>query len=170
MRPPATELLRLQASVELQGAAEGKPARVVIVAYSGGIMQPSGFGDAAIDLAGLKLPSRLPLLADHEQALGAVAGHGAPRVEGGQLLVLGELASVGSGPTVLALLRAGTPLQASVGVDIAKKERLAADTGISINGRKLTAGRDGLLVVRTGTLKEVSILPLGADADTSVSL
>lgn len=164
------DLLRLQATVALEAAADGKPVRVRIVAYAGGVMRVSGFGDIVLDLRGLKLPDRLALLADHEQSLDRVAGHGAPRVEGGQLLVLGELVTTGAGPLVLALLRAGTPLQASVGVDPGERQRITEGQSIAVNARTLKAGAGGFLLVKTGQLKEVSILPVAADGDTSVAL
>jgi hypothetical protein len=67
-RPEQTEssagdLLSFRAHPEIQAAAEpGKPARVSIRAYSGGPMVVPHYGRVAIDLDGLELPAKVPLL------------------------------------------------------------------------------------------------------------
>lgn len=166
-----SDTIRLRAPVEVQAADGDKPIRVSILAYTGGIMAVSGFGDVAIELSGLKLPSSVPILADHNATLDGITGAGKPSVAGGTLMVDGtlSLANEATGRLV-QLARDGVPFQASVGVQPVQSARIAAGEKVRVNGRVQTAGSKGLTLVRGGELREVSILPLGADGQTQVSI
>ncbi|RMD85729.1 MAG: hypothetical protein D6815_01235, partial [Candidatus Dadabacteria bacterium] len=166
-----SNVFRFQSDIELQaGSPQGKPQRVRILAYSGGTMRVSGWGAVAIDLAGLETPARLPILVDHDATTGGVAGSGEPQSNGRELTIAGSLASTPAGEKVASLLRDGVPLQASVGVEPTTTQRLRAGEKISVNGREIEAGNEGLTLVKAGRLREVSVLPVGADANTQVSL
>src|SRR5690606_517520 len=102
--------------VEMQAAAGDRPARISILAYSGGTMTVGGWGEVALDLAALELPATIPLLGDHDATLDGVAGSGSPRVEGGRLAVEGTLAATPTGERIKQLARDNVPMQASVGV------------------------------------------------------
>jgi hypothetical protein len=52
-----------------------------------GVMRVPGWGDVAIDLAGLNAAGQVPLLADHDARVGGVVGHGEARVVDGRLIV-----------------------------------------------------------------------------------
>lgn len=162
--------LRFTAAVHLQAAAEGKPPRVNILAYSGGIMTVDGWGDVALVLAGLELPPTIPLLGDHDATLSGAAGQGTPTISSGSLHVNGTLASNETGQRILALARDNVPLQASVGVNPTDRVVVRAGDKTTVNGRTVQAGPRGLTVVNRGLLREVSITPLGADASTSVTI
>ena len=162
--------LRFTANVELQAGAEGKPAKVSIMAYSGGAMDVVGFGPVAIELAGLTLPQTIPLLGDHISSLEGVAGSGSPSVVNGSLHVNGTLASNETGKRIIALSHDNVPLQASVGVSPAERIGVKAGDIATVNGKKIKAGPRGLTIVKSGALREVSILPLGADPSTSVAI
>jgi len=160
----------LQAGATIQAAAD-KPATVRIVAYSGAVMRPPGWGELAIDLDALELPASVPLLLDHQNAINSIAGSGVPSVESGALIIVGELArDTEAGQRVIALSRARVALQASVGVEPVKTEIVKPGASVVVNGRRLTAGRDGLTVIRAGELRETSIVALGADKSTSVAI
>ena len=169
---PALEAntLRLAAAVELQAASGDRPARVSILAYSGGSMTVAGYGPVAIDLAGLEMPATLPLLGDHNSNLDGVAGSGSPRVQSGVLTVDGTLAPSPMGARIRDLAAAGVPLQASVGVMPTDRLAVRAGDTVQLNGREIKAGPNGLTVIRAGILREVSITPLGADSATSVAI
>ena len=162
------------ANVEIQAAASdaaGKPPRVSIVAYTGGTMRPPGWPELAIDLAGANLAGDIPILAGHGEGLDDVAGQGRAEVLRGQLLVHGALTSATSaGQRVIALSRDGVHLQASIGYTPETSEHLSAGQVIELNGQKITAGPRGLTIIRKGRLREVSLLPIGADSGTSVSV
>jgi Mu-like prophage major head subunit gpT len=165
------EPLRFAGSVMIQAQADGgKPPRISILAYSGGIMNVAGYGDIVIDLVGLTLPGRVTLLADHISTLDKVAGSGTPSVVTGRLVVEGTLASNETGKQIVSLSHDNVPLQASVGIEWSEKTTIKAKESLHINGQTLIAGPKGLTVVKAGVLREVSILPLGADDSTSVQI
>lgn len=167
-----SDLIRLDSSIEVQAAAgEGKPARVNILAYSGQPMEVGGgYGSVLIDLAGLQMPQSVPLLADHVSTLESIAGVGTPAVRAGKLHVEGVISSNETGKRIIALARDGIPLQASVGVNPGKPEHIKPGESVTANGKTFKAGPRGLSLIKAGTLKEVSILPLGADSSTHVAI
>jgi hypothetical protein len=165
-----TELLKFTSEVNVQAGSADQPVRVSVLAYSGGSMDVSGFGPVVVDLAGLVLPQTLPLLADHQSTLESIAGVGSPRIEAGRLMVEGTLASNETAQRIIALARDGVPLQASVGVAPSDRVRVGSGESVQLNGQLIKAGPRGLTLVKAGSLREVSILPLGADSSTRVSI
>jgi len=136
----------------------------VILAYSGGIMRPPGWSDIVIDLAGLELSATVPLLGDHENKLSSVVGSGVPKIVGGQLHISGTLArGTAAADNVIRLAKSGVQLGASVGVGPTATQNLKSGETVTVNGQTFTAGEDGLTIIKRGILKEVSIVPLGAD-------
>ncbi len=168
-----SDVLRFAAALDIQAVAPGeqRPPRVAIVAYTGGIMGIEGFGPVAIDLQGADVSGPVPLLAAHGESLDSIVGQGQAEIRDGKLLVSGHLTTAtAAGQQVLALARSGVNLQASVGFMPAQREYVRPGDKILVNGRQLTAGPSGLTVVRSGRLREVSLLPIGADPGTSVSI
>ncbi|MCK4658241.1 MAG: Mu-like prophage major head subunit gpT family protein [Phycisphaerae bacterium] len=123
-----------------------------------------------IDLDGLDLPASVPILANHENALDAVIGSGKPEVADGKLFVVATLATTESAEQVRDLIKSGVELQASVGVNPTETRRLGAGEEVTVNGRSHSVPAGGCVLVVRGELREVSILPVGADCDTVVSL
>jgi len=165
------ELLLASSEVEIQATA-GKPAAVSIVAYTGGLMSVPGWGPVAIDLAGLDAGAeQISLLADHDSSLNGIVGHGRARVIDGKLLVNGTLTgATEAARQVVDLARGGFKFQASVGVAPTEYERVRPNEAVQVNGRAITAGRSGFTLVKAGVLREVSIVAIGADANTSVAI
>lgn len=158
------------ASLATVTAAPGELAKISIIAYTGGIMRISQ-GDVVIDLAGLELPEQISLLADHENALAAVAGHGRPTIVGNKLRIEGVIVrDVPAGVAVLRLYAGGVKLAASVGVQVITRKHIEPGGQIEVNGRSLSAPPAGLMLVTAGRLQEVSLLPVGADSSTSVNI
>lgn len=160
--------IRFSAPLKLRAKAAGA-RRLSIVAYSGGLMNVSGFGPLVIDLAGMTFATSLPLLADHNNAVSAVVGSGAARIEAGLLLIDGAAAATPAGREVVSLLESGTPLQASVGAEPIEKTWIEPGQSITANGRTIKA-EAGFWFVTKSQLREVTVTPLGADSSTSVSL
>jgi hypothetical protein len=172
MRSTASqEILLSSAEVEIQ-AASGKPPSVSIVAYTGGLMTVPGWGPVAIDLAGLDAGAeQISLLADHDATLDGIVGHGRAQVIDGKLLVNGTLTgATEAARQVVELARGGFKFQASVGVAPTEYERVRPNDTVQVNGRAITAGRSGFTLVKAGVLREVSIVAIGADANTSVAI
>jgi phage head maturation protease len=142
---------------------------VEILAYSGGVMRVPNWGDVAIDLTGLDAAGQIPILVDHDPTLQGIVGHGRAVVERGQLLVRGTIPPVTEAARqVVELSKAGFAFQASVGMLPERRERIEAGAAIVVNGQTVKAGSMGLTLVRAGKLKEVSLVALGADGETSV--
>lgn len=80
-----SDLLLTIDRVEITAAEGAKLPRVSILAYSGGVMSVPGFGAIVLDLAGMAHDAEIPLLADHQNTIGAIVGQGTPSVRSGQL-------------------------------------------------------------------------------------
>jgi hypothetical protein len=160
------------ASGEVDIQATGKPPAVNIVAYTGGLMSVPGWGPVAIDLAGIDASAeQVGILADHDSRLSGIVGHGRAVVANGRLLVQGTITpSTDAARQVIEFARSGFRFQASVGVAPTDFDRVRAGATVEVNGRMLKAPASGFTLVRTGVLKEFSIVAIGADADTSVSI
>ncbi|NLF08216.1 MAG: hypothetical protein GX594_09585, partial [Pirellulaceae bacterium] len=166
------DIIQLRAEVEIQAASDGaKTKRFSMVAYSGGLMSPAGWPNVVIDLGGANVGGDIPILAGHADDLDSIVGQGQATVQNNQLHVAGTIIDATSaGQKVVALARSGISLQASVGFTPDKRENLPAGSKVSVNGRTLTAGNQGLTIIRSGRLREVSLLPIGADPNTQVSI
>ncbi|MGD9791808.1 MAG: Mu-like prophage major head subunit gpT family protein [Phycisphaerales bacterium] len=165
-----TEMVLSAGQVEIEGAAKDARPRINILAYSGGLMTVPHWGPVAIDLTGLEAGGQIPLLADHDATVGSVVGHGEPAVANGRLMVSGVVSGAGDAARqIVEMSRNGFAFQASVGVAPTEHERVKPNQSIEINGRSLSSP-GGFTLVRKGKLREVSVLPLGADADTSVAI
>jgi len=164
------ELLLTGGPVEI--AAAGKPPTVTILAYSGNLMNVPGWGPVVIDLAGLDLSAtQVGILADHDASLKGIVGHGQALVRDGKLIVSGTIAaSTDAAQQIVALAKTGFAFQASVGVTPNQSERIRAGAVIEANGRRIKAPDGGCLLVKTGMLREVSIVVVGADPGTAVSI
>ena len=89
------EMILSAAEVEIEAAGKDARPKISVVAYTGRIMRVPGWGDIAIDLAGLEAGGQVPLLADHNATVGSVVGHGEPAVANGRLVVAGVVSGAG---------------------------------------------------------------------------
>ncbi len=164
--------LILAADVDIQAAEPeaSETVKVKVTAYTGDLMSTYGWDAVVIDLAGLKAADQIPLLADHDSSLGGIVGFGAVTNSGKQLIVEGQLSLANdTAKRIVTLAKDGLKLQASVGVRPIKTDWLAGGKSIQINGRSIKSDRD-FAVVKRGLLREVSIVALGADSKTKVSV
>lgn len=165
--------IRLSTDVTFLQAAEGEaaagPKKFRIVAYTGApIRQAWSREPVVIDLAGMTLPSTIPIVMGHDYALGSILGQGRPSVQGSELIVEGEiLADNETARQVLALGAAGYQWQASVGADVGRHLRFGEDQVTTANGQTFTGP---VRIVRASTLRETSFVTLGADRSTAVSI
>jgi hypothetical protein len=151
-------------------SAAGKPRRLAILAYTGGVISPEGWGPTVIDLGGLTIPASLPILLDHKNETGAMIGGGVPRIEAGKLLLDVALADVSAARDVIALLESGAQLGASVGIRGMVTKLVRPGDSVLVNGKTCIADGDGLMVVLGGELFEVSVLPVAADTSSQVRI
>ncbi len=152
--PYTTAAASIMLSAPLTIKAEAsRPPRCSIVAYTGGTMSVEGFGSVCIDLRGLEIPDSFPLLADHTNEIDSIVGTGSGTIRGGQLLVEGPLVGTGTAAAqILELSKSGLQLSASVGVEPTKQRRVMPGETIHVNGRTITAGDFGFILVEEGRL------------------
>lgn len=164
--------LNLSGSVDMQAAGDSeKPAKITILAYSGEPMRVSGYGNVVIEVAGVELPSSVPLLADHDASLSSVAGSGVPSADGKQITLQGTLSrSSTAGQTIIALSRDGVPLRASVGLNPVTSQFIPEGENVTANGRTFQSPAGGLRHITKSQLAEVSIVAIPADANTTVAV
>jgi hypothetical protein len=172
---PVNDTLTLTAGpveITASGADTKKAPRVSIVAYTGDLIQVPVWGRVAFDLSGLEIGEQIPLLADHDASLEGVVGRGTARVVGGKELVIeGTLSTAtDAGRQVIDLAREGHKLRASVGINPTAIRSVREGERVAVNGRTLVAPAGGFRLVEKGRLREVSILPLGADDGSNVDV
>lgn len=150
-------------------AGDDKPAlrKFKIVAYTGSPMN-IGWGDpVVVDLRGLAVPKSVPLLLQHDVA--RRIGHTADATNDKQTLRMTGVVS-GVGPdaaAVVAEAENGFPWQASVGADPRKVAHVAAGNTFKANGREYEGPA---YWVQKASLRELSMVVLGGDEDTSARL
>lgn len=147
--------------------------RANIVAYRGGLLCVTGWeSPIVVDLRGLEIPKAgVPLLQDHRNAVGSVLGRAVVQSDGRCLTAVAHLTKATvAARTVATMLDEGQPLQASIGCDVHDFEHFDFGESVSVNGQTFTADERGLVVARASSLHEISVVPLGADNQTSVAL
>jgi hypothetical protein len=165
--------IKLDSQVTFLQAADGEsapgPKKFRIVAYTGApIRQGWSREPVVIDLAGMTLPSTIPIVIGHDYALGSILGQGVPSVQGNELIVEGEiLADSENARQVLALAERGYQWQASVGADVGRHLKFGEDQATTANGQPHVGP---VRIVRASTLRETSFVTLGADRSTAVSI
>ena len=165
--------IKLDTQVTFLQAADGEsapgPKKFRIVAYTGApIRQGWSREPVVIDLAGMTLPSTIPIVIGHDYALGSILGQGVPSVQGNELIVEGEiLADSENARQVLALAEKGYQWQASVGADVGRHLKFGEDQATTANGQSHVGP---VRIVRASTLRETSFVTLGADRSTAVSI
>ncbi len=160
--------LCLTGSVNLTAKKTGPP-KVSILAYTGNVMVVGGWGRVVVDLAGLSVPSQVPILSDHDASLQGVVGNAVPSIVRGQVLASGTLSDVPGAKQLATLAKDGLAWQSSVGLEVEDSRYVKAGETVSVNGRTIKEAQPFTLILKA-TLKEITICALGADAETSVSI
>lgn len=163
-QPANPRHIELSAPVELAATAgQALPAQFSGVAYSGGLVPSYG---VVIDVASTEVPARMPLLMEHarDNIIGVVE---ATERQASRILVAGKLFSdlAGSDAERVAQLSSrGAPYQMSVGLYGYSEDYVPAGMTAKVNGAEFAGP---LVVLRGGKVREVSIVTLGADPQTS---
>lgn len=165
-----SDTLSIQAGMHWLAAAkaDGGPKRFSMEAYSGGTLrQPWSPDPIVIDLAGMQFKQVIPVVVDHTYQFECVLGQtSSVRADAGALLIDGEiLAATEVAATIGQLASAGYECQASVGADVHAVQRVAQGDTVTVNGRTF---QGPVRIVTSSTLREVSFVVLGADAETRV--
>ena len=159
--------IELRAPVALIPATAGAmPTRVEGVAYSGGLVPNLG---VVIDLSTTTVADRLPLLHEHDRQniVGAITK---TAIEGGAFSVAGRLFSDipgGQAEKIGQLAQRGAPFQMSVGLYGFREDTILLGQVATVNSRTV---HGPATVLRGGTVREVSIVTLGADPRATARL
>src|SRR4051812_44689838 len=165
-----TKTINLVGQVAIQASASAdKPAVILVRAYTGGIVRTADLPlPSVVDIAGISHAEQIPLLLDHSNRIDDVAGTGAPAVRDNVLYVHGGLArTTAAAKKVIELVKAGVKLSASIGVEGTQVEHVQAGEEIKCNGKTFRE-RTPILLFRKSVLREVSIVPVGADSEATV--
>jgi phage head maturation protease len=148
-------------------AAGGARPKIVGTAYSGGKMPLPGWkSPVVVDLAGMELPESVPLLANHENRTSARIGMVSASVKNNVLEITGEIISDSpEAADIVAQSKAGADWQLSIGADVKECELVRGKR--EVNGQE----QEGPFYhVRKSSLREVSVVAVGADAHTNMKV
>jgi len=153
---------------EGEGLSTPRIPRFSMVGYTGGIIRQAWSREPiVIDLAGMTVPSVIPIVFGHDYSLEAVLGQGTGTV-GNQLVIEGAILSVcEAAMQVVQLGDRGYQWQASVGADVDEEYLVASGDTAQVNGQTF---RGPVRIVKRSTLRECSFVTLGADAATAVTI
>lgn len=149
-------------------AAPGDLKKVAGVAYAGGaIAQAWSTAPLVIDLAGMSFAPQIPLLENHWNDPSARVGAVTARVAGNALEITGGIDTATERGAALAEAGRRIPWQLSIGAAIDGARLLRENETATVNGREF---KGPLYIAEKTTLREVSIVAVGADAETSLSI
>ena len=152
-------------------AAEGGRPTFDMLAYSGGILNVEGFpGPVVVDLQALTIRSQtLPVHRTHPNGDDPhEVGHTlSVTIENQSVRAKGEFSadSPDVGRVVNAAKR-GFPWVPSIGCTVSRVEPVPAGKTVAVNGRVF---KGPVLVVRQATLREISFVTIGGDAESNVA-
>jgi hypothetical protein len=162
----ATEGALVHFSVRITaGAPVGQGTRPFSgIAYGGGVITDHPVYDrVAFDIGTTKLETPAPLLFDHKQPIGVITKASL----GSNIAIEGTVFADLAGPAaeVAAMADRGLPWQMSVGIFPGSVETIDGATSVALNGKDVPGP---LTVYRNNRVREVSIVPLGADSMATV--
>jgi len=167
--------IRMTGECSIQAAAapkEGEAAKLPTIkmnVYNGGKMHVSYWGDVVVDLAGMKVSDKVPILYGHDtRSIDAVVGQTTKVVADKTLSAEGEVMGVSDlVAKVTGLAKNGFSFQVSMGADPSKTRDVQEGEAVEVNGQTI---QGPYVLVSESTLNEISILPLGADKATSAAI
>ena len=148
-------------------AANGAKPKVMGTAYSGGKMNLPGWKHpVVVDLAGMEIPDTVPLLTNHENKTDSRVGIISACIKDNALEISGEIVSDSKdAQDIVAQGKAGADWQLSIGADV--KECELVKSSRTVNGQEIEGP---FYHVTKSTLREVSVVAVGADAHTSMKV
>ena len=165
--------IELSATLNVHAADEAATPTFELVAYTGAsIRQGWSRNPLVVDLAQIDASRPIPILYAHGKEmplLDSVIGRSVEATnDGSQLVLRGELIrGTAAGDKLIALAKAGVPLQASIGADVGSIENIAAGASVTVNGREFPGP---ISVARGAVLRETSVVLFGADGATSAAI
>ena len=169
-----SEFAQFDGLLEVKAAAD-TPSRFEILAYTGGKLRVSGFDlPVVVDLDGLEASGQIPIAIQHETETATILGQTDPNGisnDGKSLTLTGPItADPELSPDVkrvLAMSARGHTWQASIGAQIEDSREVGPGETAVVNGQVI----EGPFILATrSTLRETSVLGMGADKNTRVML
>ena len=156
--------------LEITAAKDGGDGKhkVAGLAYGGGKMRLFGWSKpVVVDLSGMTVPESVPLLANHENHTLGRVGLVAAKIEDGSLSISGEIVAGGElAEAIVAQGKAGADWQLSIGAEVEAAE-LVQEGKRKVNGAEHEAP---FYHVTKSTLREVSVVAVGADRSTHMTV
>lgn len=164
--------LSLRTNLAIHAAADdSKPGTIEMEAYNGGLLQLRYWDHPVVcDIRGLRAAADIiPIRIAHGyDDISDVLGQGTVAIDGNAVKCSGIVTGVSErAQQVIAMARKGHKFQASIGGDPKRQEFIAEGTTITMNGREFSGP---LYAVYETEISEVSVVALGADTTTSVSI
>jgi len=164
------------ATLDLQAAGtEGKKPRFTIVAYTGGPLEQAWWdAPVIVDMEGIECAQDTVILDNHgpppmsaaPMRWTVVGQSDSAGVEGGKLVLRGAIFDQEqAAQDILRLARQGMKWQASIGAKCMVKDFVAEGSKVTVNGQEFAGP---CYVSRKTKVREVSIVAIGADDQTSV--
>ena len=146
-------------------AAADMSTRVKGVAYSGGAMNLGWRHPVVVDLAGMTIPEVVPLLANHLNRVNGRVGILSAMVVDNRLEIQGDIVADGEDSrAIITQAKAGAAWQLSIGAEVDASELVESGTRL-VNG---VEQRAPFYHVTKSTLREVSVVAVGADRTTTM--
>ena len=154
--------------LEITASADGGKPKVSGLAYSGGKMRLFGWSHpVVVDLSGMAIPETVPLLANHENHTLGRVGLVAAKVAGNSLAIEGGIVAEGElAGAIVSQGKAGADWQLSIGAEVEAAE-LVQQGRRKVNGVEHEAP---FYHVTKSTLREVSVVAVGADKSTHMKV
>jgi hypothetical protein len=156
------DFITITAADEVQ-AANGDKTKIEGVAYSGGTLSLGWEHPAVVAIDGMDIPDNVPLLTGHENDARTRIGVVNVTAAGNRISIAGEvIESNDLSRDIIAQAKAGADWQLSIGAAVEARETITEGT-IEANGRTFYAP---IILVSKSKLREVSVVPVGADSET----
>lgn len=160
----------IQLAAEMPDKEKPDMMKVQGNAYSGGPMMLGWWEyPLVIDMAGMEMPDEVPMLVDHRNETDSRVGMVKPSAVKGTLAIAGEIMANCNpcAANVAAQARAGMDWQLSLGAEVLQLALIPEKTTLSANGQTVAGP---VYHVQKSRLREVSVVPAGADASTRLSI
>lgn len=160
--------VQAQATVDNQPTEGEKPVKITGTAYSGSpIRQFWSPYEMVIDLSGMSFAPQIPLMDSHNGRLLDRLGVVKAKVVNNKLEIEGEFTNTSDYAKNIIEQGKKAKWQLSIGAEIKERLFLDENTKKTVNGTVVTGP---IYVITKSLLREVSVVAIGADRDTELSI
>ena len=139
------------------------------IAYSGGaVTQYWSERPIYIDIAGMEIAKQIPILFSHENSPSARIGE-AEITKTGNALEFKGVIDAGGDERAYEVVKKGLKIdwQVSIGAEVRSAKRIESEETIEVNGQTV---QGPALIVTESLLREISVVAVGADAETNMKI